>query len=81
MMQNGDLVVLSTADLWALHKTVAALLVNRIAKRFRELDAQLARLPPESRPTSARRRRLPKADIGQDTVKPGYSQKDARRQL
>jgi hypothetical protein len=80
MMQNGDLVVLSTADLWALHKTVAALLVNRIAKRFRELDAQLARLPPESRPTSTRRR-SPKADIGRDTVKSGYLQKDARRQL
>ena len=81
MMQNGDLVVLSTADLWALHKTVAALLVDRIAKRFRELDAQLARLPPESRAITTRRGRLPKADIRRDTVKTGYLQKDARRQL
>ena len=81
MMQNGDLVVLSTADLWALHKTVAAALVDRIAKRFRELDAQLARLPPESRAVTTRRGRLPKADIRRETVKPGYVQKDARRQL
>ena len=64
MMQNGDLVALSTADLWTLHKTVAALLVNRIAKRFRELDAQLARLPPESRAIATRRGKLPKAGIG-----------------
>ena len=44
-MMPKSLVVLSTANLWALHKTVAELLVVRIAKRCRELDAQLARLP------------------------------------
>jgi hypothetical protein len=55
MMQNSELVVLSTADLWALHETVAELLVDRIAKRFRELDAQLARLPPKARALNARR--------------------------
>jgi hypothetical protein len=44
-MQNSDLGVLSTADLWALQETVAKLLAARIAERWKELDAQLARLP------------------------------------
>jgi hypothetical protein len=54
-MQNRELIVLSTADLWALHETVAKLLVDRIAERFRELDAQLTRLRPKARAHSGRR--------------------------
>lgn len=44
-MPNGDgIAKLSSNDLWVLHKTVVKLLVARIKKRSRELDALLSRL-------------------------------------
>lgn len=48
-MPIRELDALSTADLWTLRRMIAQLLVDRIARRSRELDALIARLTPRSR--------------------------------
>jgi hypothetical protein len=44
MLNSDDIAKLSLDDLWILHKTLADLLVVRITKRSRELDALLSQL-------------------------------------
>jgi hypothetical protein len=44
MLNSDDIAKLSLDDLWMFHKTLADLLVVRITKRSRELDALLSQL-------------------------------------
>ncbi len=48
MLNSDDIAKLSLDDLWILHKTLADLLVVRITKRSRELDALLSQLARSS---------------------------------
>jgi hypothetical protein len=48
MLNSDDVAKLSLDDLWMLHKTLADLLVVRIAKRSRQLDALLSQLARSS---------------------------------